>query len=66
MSGIFRGHSFVLERPDGWKLADVELRDKQTLRLTLPAGDYPFYCPNRLLWLNSHREYGMTGVLHVR
>lgn len=60
-------HSFVLEGPEGRQLADVDLSTQaQTLRLTLAAGNYPFYCPNRLLWFESHRERGMTGVLKVQ
>lgn len=60
-------HSFVLEGPDGQHLADVDLSTQtQTLRLTLAAGNYPFYCPNRLLWFESHSERGMTGVLKVQ
>lgn len=60
-------HHFVLKGPDGRQLADVDLSTRaQTLRLTLAAGSYPFYCPNRLLWFESHRERGMTGVLQVQ
>lgn len=60
-------HSFVLEGPDGQRLAEVTLgSQQQTLRLSLPAGSYPFYCPNRLLWFESHRAHGMAGVLQVQ
>ncbi|KAB2898974.1 MAG: quinol oxidase [Burkholderiaceae bacterium] len=60
-------HRFVLEGPAGQPLADLPLGTQaQTLRLTLAAGDYPFYCPNRLLLFPSHREHGMAGVLQVR
>lgn len=60
-------HRFVLEGPDGKPLAEVAMgSEARTLRLTLPAGDYPFFCPNRLLGFKSHRERGMAGVLEVR
>lgn len=60
-------HRFVLESADGRQLADVPLgTEAKTLRLQLPAGDYVFYCPNRVLHFKSHRERGMAGVLRVR
>lgn len=60
-------HRFVLEAPDGQQLANVSLgAEAKTVRLTLKAGDYVFYCPNQLLQFKSHRERGMTGVLQVR
>ena len=60
-------HRFVLEAPDGQKLANVSLgAEARTVRLTLKAGDYVFYCPNQLLQFKSHRERGMAGVLQVR
>lgn len=60
-------HRFVLEGPDGQRLADMSLdTQEQTLRLSLPAGSYPFYCPNRLLLFKSHREHGMAGMLQVQ
>lgn len=60
-------HRFVLDGPDGKHLADVPLgTHTQVVRLVPKAGDYVFYCPNRLLWFKSHRERGMAGVLHVQ
>lgn len=60
-------HRFVLEAPDGQQLANVSLgAETKTVRLTLKAGDYVFYCPNQLLQFKSHRERGMTGMLQVR
>lgn len=60
-------HRFVLEGPDGQRLADMPLDTQaQVLRLTLPAGSYAFYCPNRLLLFPSHRQHGMAGVLQVQ
>ena len=60
-------HRFVLEGPDGKPLAESDMgSEPRTLRLTLTAGDYPFFCPNRLLGFKSHRERGMAGLLEVR
>lgn len=59
-------HNFVLEGPDGGKLADLSLEtDRARLRVELAPGRYPFYCSNRLLFFASHRERGMSGVLEV-
>lgn len=59
-------HRFVLEAADGRTLADVELSEQpQILRLELSRGEYAYHCPNRLLFLKSHRERGMAGVLVV-
>ena len=59
-------HRFVLEAADGRVLADVPLAEQpQTLRFELPAGEYAFHCPNRLLFFSSHRERGMSGVLRI-
>lgn len=60
-------HRLVLEDPAGQPRVDVALdTEPRIVRLTLTAGDYPFYCPNRLLWFPSHRDQGMTGVLEIR
>lgn len=60
-------HRFVLEASDGQQLANLPLSaEAKTVRLTLKAGDYVFYCPNQLLQFKSHRERGMAGVLQVR
>jgi hypothetical protein len=38
----------------------------KNIRFTPTAvGRYPFYCRNKLLFLESHREKGMEGVLDV-
>lgn len=57
----------MLENAEGRALAEVELGEEpKAVRVELNAGDYPFYCPNRLLMFKSHREQGMAGVLQVR
>lgn len=59
-------HRFVLENRAGKVFADVELSEKaRHVRLDLPAGEYLFHCPTRLLMFKSHRERGMEGRLEV-
>jgi len=60
-------HGFVLETPDGRKVAELKLgATAQTVSFTPKrVGRYPFYCPNRLLMFKSHREEGMSGYLDV-
>lgn len=59
-------HRLVLENRAGKVFADVELSEKtRQVRLDLPAGDYVFHCPTRLLMFRSHRERGMEGRLEV-
>jgi len=51
--------------------AQIVARANQPLEIVLSVepglapGSYPFYCANRLLWFESHREHGMAGVLQV-
>lgn len=60
-------HSFVIQAPEAGIDIDESLSSTpKTIRFTpTAAGSYPFYCRNRLLFLESHREKGMAGVLVV-
>lgn len=60
-------HSFVIQAPEAGIAVDESLSSQaKTIRFTpTAAGSYPFYCWNRLLFLESHREKGMEGVLVV-
>jgi len=60
-------HSFVIQAPEAGIAVDESLSSQaKTIRFTpTAAGSYPFYCRNRLLFLESHREKGMEGVLVV-
>lgn len=60
-------HSFVIQAPETGIAVDESLSSQtKTIRFTpTAAGSYPFYCRNRLLFLESHREKGMEGVLVV-
>lgn len=60
-------HSIVIQAPEAGIAVDESLSsDAKTIRFTPTAiGKYPFYCSNRLLFFQSHREKGMEGVLEV-
>jgi len=61
-------HGFVLETPQGDRVAELKKlgAKAQTVVFTPKrVGEYPFYCPNKLLFFKSHREEGMSGYLDV-
>lgn len=60
-------HSFVIQAPEAGIVVDENLSNQpSSIRFTPTAvGSYPFYCRNRLLFFESHREKGMEGVLEV-
>lgn len=60
-------HTFVIQAPEAGIAVDESLSSEpRTIRFTPTApGSYPFYCRNRLLFFESHREKGMEGVLEV-
>lgn len=60
-------HSFVIQAPEAGIMVDENLSSQPSnIRFTPTAvGSYPFYCRNRLLFFESHREKGMEGVLEV-
>lgn len=60
-------HSFVIQAPRAGIAIDETLgTDPKTLVFTATApGKYVFYCKNKLLFLASHREQGMEGILEV-
>lgn len=60
-------HSFVIDAPEAGIMVDENLSSTAIpIRFTpTAAGSYPFYCRNRLLFFESHREKGMEGVLVV-
>ena len=60
-------HNFVMQAPNAGITVDRELSTDPT-RITFTAtatGRFPFYCTNKLLFLPSHRQQGMEGVLEV-
>ena len=60
-------HSFVMEAPDAGITVNKELSTEPTRITFTPTapGRFPFYCTNKLLFLPSHRQQGMEGVLEV-
>jgi plastocyanin len=60
-------HTFVIQAPEAGMVVDESLSSEpKPIRFTpTVVGSYPFYCRNRLLFFESHREKGMEGVLEV-
>lgn len=60
-------HSFLIQAPEAGIAVDESLSSEPKIIRFTPttAGRYPFYCRNRLLFFESHREKGMEGVLDV-
>jgi len=63
----FAPHNLVLNDPAAGFAIEQDL-SQEIKKITFTpktAGKYPFYCSNKLLFLKSHRERGMEGVLEV-
>ena len=60
-------HTLVIQSPEAGISVDQSLSsDARNIRFTPTAvGKYPFYCRNKLLFFESHREKGMEGMLEV-
>jgi len=61
-------HNFTMEATSSSPAIDVDLLGGESLDVRLkplPAGQYTFYCANKLLFMKSHREKGMEGSLIV-
>jgi plastocyanin domain-containing protein len=60
-------HTLVIQAPEAGIAVDESLSSQpKPIRFTpTAAGSYPFYCRNRLLFFESHREKGMEGVIEV-
>jgi plastocyanin len=62
-------HSFVLKAPEAGLDIDREIGagDTVTVRFTpTRPGKFKFFCGKKLLFLKSHRDRGMEGILEVR
>ena len=61
-------HDFVLSAPEaGIEVRDPVDRDGTKIRFTpIRTGKFTFYCDEKLLFLESHREKGMEGILEVK
>lgn len=61
-------HNFVMDSPEAGMALSEALSEKLSVVRFTPSktGRYPFYCDRKLLFLKSHRERGMEGVIDVR
>ncbi len=61
-------HNFIIKAPDTGVDINLDLTSEAKIVRFTPTktGSYPFYCDKRFLFLESHREKGMEGVLEVR
>lgn len=65
--GWFVPHNLVIDAPEaGLKVNESLSQDPKPIAFTpTKTGKYPFYCDKKLLFLHSHRDKGMEGVLEV-
>ena len=64
----FTPHNFTLEDPNNGLDVDVDVSAGDTVEVHLMPlwpGSHTFYCSNKLLFMDSHREKGMQGTLIV-
>ncbi len=60
-------HSIALKAPEAGINFSVSLSKEPKIIKFTPkkTGKYPFWCTKRFLFLKSHKDHGMTGVLEV-
>lgn len=60
-------HSVVVKAPEAGIAINESLSTEPKTFVFTPtaAGKYAFYCKNKLLFFESHRDKGMEGVLEV-
>ena len=60
-------HTFVLQAPQaGISINESLATEPKTITFTpTAAGKYAFYCDSRFLFMASHKEKGMEGILEV-
>ncbi len=60
-------HTFVLQAPQaGISINESLATEPRTITFTpTAAGKYAFYCDSRFLFMASHKEKGMEGILEV-
>ena len=61
-------HDIVMKAPDAGIDFRQELKETPEIIKFTPTktGTYPFDCDKKLLFFESHKDKGMTGVLEVR
>ena len=61
-------HNFTLKDPGGELDINVDVAAGESVDVQLAPvrpGNYTFYCKNKLLFMDSHRQKGMQGTLTV-
>jgi plastocyanin domain-containing protein len=60
-------HDFVIKEPDaGIDISETLSTEPKIIKFTpKKPGSYAFYCSKKLLFLKSHREKGMEGIIEV-
>lgn len=60
-------HNIIIEKIlDGKDITDSLTREEKVITFTpLNSGIYNFYCDKKLLFLKSHRDRGMKGIIEV-
>jgi plastocyanin domain-containing protein len=60
-------HDLVIKEPEaGMDISESLSTDPKVIKFTpKKPGTYPFYCSKKLLFLKSHREKGMEGIIEV-
>jgi plastocyanin domain-containing protein len=60
-------HDFVIKEPEaGIDISETLSTEPKIIQFTpKKPGTYPFYCNKKLLFLKSHRDKGMEGIIEV-
>jgi plastocyanin domain-containing protein len=66
-AGGMTPHSIALQAPEAGISFSVSLgKEPKSITFTpTKVGKYPFWCTKRFLFLKSHKDHGMTGMLEV-
>jgi len=66
-AGGFIPHNLLVKNPEAGIDFKIDLKnDFQSIKFTpTKTGKFPMYCDKSLLWMASHREKGMEGVIEV-
>jgi plastocyanin len=64
----FVPHDFVIKAPEAGINVQELIEDKPKVVKFTPTmvGTYPFYCSKKMIFMSSHRDKGMKGVLEVQ
>jgi plastocyanin domain-containing protein len=64
----FTPHDFVIKAPEAGIEVSAAMETKPTVVRFTPTkpGKYPFYCSKKMVFMSSHRDKGMEGMLEVQ